>query len=66
LTDYKFVDVDGIIGNKEKNPLYLRSGVVEAVKGYKKYLSLKNRNLSFNPIQEKTAVNYFLAENTKE
>lgn len=60
LEGFKFVDIseDKII-TKHKD---FRVGVSEAIKGYKKYLKLKKRNLSFNPLLVRTDLNYFLAE----
>jgi len=40
----------------------LRSGVMEAILGYKKHLSFVKRNLKVNPIQEKSVLNRTLAE----
>ena len=39
-----------------------RTGVLEAIQGYKKYLELKNKNVIFNPLHYKSQLNYFLSE----
>ena len=59
LKNYRFVDVSSItkLASKQK----LRIGVKEAAEGYLKYLELKKRNLSVNPIYYKSSLNYQLS-----
>jgi hypothetical protein len=58
LVDYRFELIDNILNGK---PRALRAGVKEAICGYKKYLRLLGRNLSINPLQEKSLLNTKLA-----
>lgn len=59
LQNFRFLDKEKIMkGNRKK----YRLGVVEAAKGYTKYLEIKKRNLEFNPLQYKSSLNYYLAE----
>ena len=60
LKDYQFVESKRLLKNDQCN-LSLRAGVKEAVKGYLKHLSLVRRNLSVNPLQEKSILNKELA-----
>jgi len=60
LKDYQFLETKQLLKN-DSGGLPLRSGVMEAVKGYQKHLSLKRRNLSVNPLQEKSILNKELA-----
>ncbi len=57
LKNYKFESVSKILSSKDKA---LRVGMVEAIAGYKKYLRLKKKNLSINPLQETASVNTIL------
>lgn len=61
LKNYKFMSVEEIVEGKIKG-LNFRAGVVEAVGGYLKYLKLLDRNLSVNPLQQKSIMNVELAE----
>ena len=63
MKNYKFVNIDSVVGKKKLN---LRIGVSEAVQGYQKYLKLRKRNLSFNPLQYKSNLNYYLAQSVVE
>ncbi len=63
LKNYKYMDIDKVKLSKRKN---FRVGVVEAVKGYKKYLEFNKRNLVFNPLQYRSHLNYYLAETSSE
>jgi hypothetical protein len=58
LVDYRFETIDNILSGK---PKALRAGIKEAVYGYKKYLKLLGRNLTVNPLQEKSLLNNRLA-----
>ena len=61
VANYKYLDIENeeLLGKlKEK----FRVGVNEAIAGFKKYKELKARNLVFNPLQYKSDLNYFLAE----
>ena len=61
LKNYKFLSLaDPKLLEKEQQRF--RIGVLEAISGYKKYLSLKDRNLVFNPLQLKSRLNYFLRD----
>jgi hypothetical protein len=59
LQNYRFIDKEKI---KKGDRRKYRLGVVEAVKGYTKYLEIKKRKLEFNPLQYKSELNYYLAE----
>ncbi len=59
LQNFRFIDKEKIIKCDRKR---FRLGVVEAAKGYTKYLEIKRRNLEFNPLQYKSSLNYYLAE----
>jgi hypothetical protein len=63
MKNYKFINMDSVEGKKKLN---LRIGISEAFKGYKKYLKLRKRNLSFNPLQYKSNLNYYLAQSVVE
>jgi hypothetical protein len=56
LQNFKFVDIKSIPKQAEKRKL--RIGVREAAEGYLKFLKLKKRNLSTNPIYYKSQLNY--------
>lgn len=58
LQDFEFIEIDKIDSAKK----LFRVGVTEAIEGYKKYLEFKKRNLSFNPLQYKSRLNYHFAE----
>ena len=59
LQNYKFLDKEKILkGDKKK----YRLGVMDAAKGYSKFLEIKRRNLEFNPLLYKSSLNYYLAE----
>jgi hypothetical protein len=59
LQNYRFINVSSLakLASKRK----LRIGVREAAEGYLKYLELKKRNLSVNPIYYKSSLNYQLS-----
>ncbi|MFV1917410.1 MAG: hypothetical protein ACC618_02960 [Patescibacteria group bacterium] len=59
LQNFRFLEKEKIIKGDRKK---FRLGVVEAAKGYTKYLEIKKRNLEFNPLQYKSSLNYYLAE----
>ncbi|MGB6838907.1 MAG: hypothetical protein WBD86_00830 [Microgenomates group bacterium] len=59
LQNFRFIDTDKVIKNKRR---VFRVGVVEAARGYEKYLEIKKRNLPFNPLQYKSQLNYYLSE----
>lgn len=59
LQNFRFIDANKVI--KSKRGIF-RIGVVEAVRGYEKYLKLKKRNLTINPLQYKSRLNYYLSE----
>jgi hypothetical protein len=61
LKGYKFLDISEKTIYKHAN---FRVGVAEAIVGYKKYLEYKKRNLTFNPLQYKSRINYRLASDT--
>ncbi|OGM13081.1 hypothetical protein A3A76_01645 [Candidatus Woesebacteria bacterium RIFCSPLOWO2_01_FULL_39_23] len=61
LKDFKFLNINNL-GKLEKQKSQFRVGVIEAMKGYKKFTGLKKRNLSFNPLQFKSDMNYFLSD----
>lgn len=58
LKDYVFVDSSEIVSNTYKT----RLGVVEAVKGYMKYLGYMQKNLRVNPLQARSVLNTKLVE----
>ena len=59
LQNFRFIDKEEIIkGDRNK----YRLGIIEATKGFTKYLEIKKRNLEFNPLQYKSELNYYLAE----
>ena len=60
LKNYRFINVSSLakLASKRK----LRIGAREATEGYLKYLELKKRNLSVNPIYYKSQLNYQLSE----
>lgn len=60
LEKFRYLDVNNI-NRYEKKKEKFRAGIIEAIKGYSKYLDLKRRNLAFNPLQLKSEVNYYLA-----
>ncbi len=62
LQKFEFVDIDKLSTSKK----LFRVGVTEAIEGYKKYLEIKRRNLSFNPLQYKSRLNYHLVEYPEE
>lgn len=57
LCNFNYMNIEEILEKKKE----FRVGVREAVLGYKKYLNLLSRNLSANPIQEKSVLNKELA-----
>lgn len=56
LKDHQFMEMEKIIAADSGN-FGFRAGVREAVLGYRKYLNLINRNLTVNPLIEKSLVN---------
>jgi len=54
LKNYRF---ENIKVTKSKDKRNYRAGVIEAINGYTKYLNLVARNLSVNPLQEKSILN---------
>jgi len=60
LKNYKFIEAASILKLAEGRKL--RIGAREAAEGYLKYLDLKKRNLSINPIYYKSQLNYRLSE----
>jgi len=60
LKNYKFVNSKELLDGKYEK-VTLRAGVKEAVRGYQKHLSLLKRNLSVNPLQERSFLNRELA-----
>lgn len=63
LQNYKYIDIEKIKLGKKNN---FRVGIVEAIRGYKKYLEFNKRNLVFNPLQYKSHLNYYLTETSSE
>ena len=63
LQNYRFINVSSLakLASKRK----LRIGVREAAEGYLKYLELKKRNLSVNPIYYKSSLNYQLSSDVR-
>lgn len=59
LQNFRFIDTNKVVRNKRRT---FRIGVVEAVRGYEKYLEIKKRNLTINPLQYKSRLNYYLSE----
>ena len=59
LKDYLFEDKKNILENIQGRNY--RAGVVDAVKGYSKYLGLVERNLVINPLQTQSLLNKDLA-----
>jgi len=57
LENYKYRDINEVVGDKK-----LRIGIKEVIRGYVKYLDYQKRNLSFNPLQYRSSLNYRLAE----
>ena len=57
LKKFRFLDIGKKDSLKSGN---FRVGVSEAIEGYKKYLEYKDRNLTFNPLQYKSRINYRL------
>jgi len=60
LKNFKFVDANSISKLAEKRKL--RIGVRESAEGYLKFLKLKKRKLSTNPLYYKSQLNYRLSE----
>lgn len=58
LQNFRYVSVESILLKRIKN---LRAGVIEVVATYDRYLGLKERGLSLNPLKCKSELNYFLA-----
>jgi len=58
LSSYRFLDMEGIINSN----IQTRTGVFEAVAGYKKYLEYLERDLKVNPFQKKSFINAELAQ----
>lgn len=59
LKEYSFIDASKVLNEPFTIPI--RAGVKEAVKGYLRYLSLVERNLTVNPLQERSLLNQELA-----
>lgn len=59
LQNFRFIDTNKIVRSKQK---IFRIGVIEAARGYEKYLEIKKRNLTINPLQYKSQLNYYLSE----
>lgn len=57
LSNFTFIDTKKIKNFNFK----FRAGVTEAIEAYLKYQSLRERNLSFNPLQIKSRINYHFA-----
>jgi len=57
LQDYRFLNLEN--GNLAESNF--RAGVREAIMGYSKYLELKSKNVTFNPLQVKSEINYHFA-----
>ncbi len=60
LTGFKYLDIEDI-KKLEKERQKFRVGVFEAIAGFRKCQGLVSRNLAFNPLQYKSSLNYFLA-----
>lgn len=60
LRNFQFIDVNSISKLAEKRKL--RIGVREAAEGYLKFMKLKKRNLSTNPLYYKSQLNYQLSD----
>ena len=60
LKGFKFMSIEKILNKKSK--INFRIGVKEIAQGHQKYLNLKGRNLSVNPLQYKSEMNYQLVE----
>ena len=60
LTGFKYLDIEDT-KKMEKERRKFRVGVFEAISGFRKYQGLLDRNLAFNPLQYKSSLNYFLA-----
>ena len=60
LTGFKYLDIEDT-KKMEKERQKFRVGVFEAISGFRKYQGLLDRNLAFNPLQYKSSLNYFLA-----
>lgn len=58
LEKYSFVEMNKILEGKIKT----RSGVKEAVAGYRKYLEYQKKDFRVNPLQNKSSINVELAE----
>lgn len=58
LQNFKFIGIDSILSGKVKN---LREGAVEVATGYRKYLDLKRKDLTYSPSQYRARLNFFLA-----
>lgn len=59
LQNFKFIDTNKVVRSKRR---IFRIGVIEAVRGYERYLEIKKRNLPINPLQYKSRLNYYLSE----
>ncbi len=59
LRNHKFVSFDRLLS--ENPAVNLRVGVKEAAMGYKKYLEMLDRKLTFNPLYYKSTLNYHLS-----
>lgn len=59
LQDYKYLNLE--YDDLAKDKSNFRAGVREALTGYKKYLELKSKNVTFNPLQAKSEINYHFA-----
>ena len=65
LENFKYLDLYKLEDyQSEKNNF--RAGIIEAMKGYKKFLELSRRNLKFNPLQYRSELNYYLADEYQE
>jgi hypothetical protein len=60
LKDYRFEQLTNLVSNNARGGNF-RTGLVEAVTGYKKYLNLLTRNLAANPLQQKSFLNREIA-----
>lgn len=63
LQDYKFVNMGKV--NEKREEFNFRAGVFEALAGYRKSLELKDKKVAFNPLQEKSEINYHFAHSVE-
>ncbi|MBN1169260.1 hypothetical protein JXA63_05210 [Candidatus Woesebacteria bacterium] len=62
LYDHRFMSLETILRGDTKTRKY-RAGIISGAMGYKKYLELKKRNLTSNPLYIKSRLNYQLSSN---